>query len=118
MAERIAAPGAPSFLEFGVPDARRARSFFEALFGWRFHDMPGDQFWIETPPLRAGVHKDDPDPSIVVYFAVDDIDAAGARVRELGGSAPEAGPEVEGFGRFTECRDDQGVRFGLRQPPR
>jgi hypothetical protein len=23
--------------------------------------------------------------------------------------------DSEGFGRWVECRDDQGVRFGLRQ---
>jgi predicted enzyme related to lactoylglutathione lyase len=58
-----------------------------------------------------------------VFFAVDDIDAAVARVKELGGTVDEV--DVEGgeesqaqFGRFKLCRDDQGSPFGLHQPPR
>lgn len=109
--------GTASFLELGVPDAGRARAFFAALFGWTAHEMPDDQCWLETPSIQVGVHKDDPDRSFVVYFAVGDIEAAAARVRALGGNAPEPGPAIEGFGRFVECRDDQGVRFGRREPP-
>ncbi|MGC7323044.1 VOC family protein, partial [Mycobacteroides abscessus subsp. massiliense] len=50
------------------------------------------------------------------FFGVADIDAAVMTVRELGGEAEDPGPEEPGFGRFTFCRDDQGVRFGLHQP--
>jgi hypothetical protein len=57
-----------------------------------------------------------------VFFRVDDIDAAVARVQELGGSVDEV--DVEGdeesfatFGRFKLCKDDQGSSFGLHQPP-
>ena len=55
---------------------------------------------------------------MVVYFAVDDIEVAARRVRELDGERGDPGPEIEGFGRFVECRDDHGVKFGLRQVPR
>jgi predicted enzyme related to lactoylglutathione lyase len=64
------------------------------------------------------VHPQDPDACVVVYFAVADIKAAAAKVNELGGQAGTPGDEQPGFGRFLECRDDQGVRFGLRQLPR
>jgi predicted enzyme related to lactoylglutathione lyase len=57
-----------------------------------------------------------------VFFAVDDIEAALDRVRELDGEVEEM--DVEGdeesiakFGRFKLCRDDQGSPFGLHQPP-
>jgi len=109
--------GEASFLEIGVPNGRRTRDFYQALFGWNFHEMGGDNVWIETPTVRAGVHPNDDDATIVVYFRVADIDAAVERVRELGGAAGEPGPEDRGFGRFVECRDNQGVRFGLHQPP-
>jgi predicted enzyme related to lactoylglutathione lyase len=110
--------GAPSFVELGVPQGERARAFFEQLFGWTFHDMGQDNFWAQTPTLRLGLHPKDPDALMVIYFAVDDIDAAARRVRELGGRCDDPGPEQEGFGRFVECRDPQGVRFGLRQVSR
>ena len=110
--------GSPSFLEIGVPSGARAREFFEQLFGWTFRSMQDDNFAAKTPTIEAGVHAGDPDACMVVYFRVDDIEAAARRVRELGGRCDEPGPEAAGFGRFVECRDPQGVRFGLHQPPR
>jgi predicted enzyme related to lactoylglutathione lyase len=60
-----------------------------------------------------------------VFFRVDDLDAAVARVRELGGTVDgleeEAGADPAAIatehGRFTLCRDDQGSPFGLFEPP-
>lgn len=43
------------------------------------------------------------------------IEFAIESVRKLGGQTGRPGAEDEGFGRFVECRDNQGVRFGLRQ---
>lgn len=102
--------------EIGVPDAARAKAFCGPLFGWTFHAMgDGEEGWIETGGVRGGLHENDPDAVIQPYFEVPDLDAALARVRELGGTAGEASPEAPGFGRFAVCRDDQGVRFGLHQ---
>jgi hypothetical protein len=112
------APGAPSFIELGVPAGSRAREFYEKLFGWTFRDMGQDGFLAQTPSLQIGMHAKDADAVFVIYFLVDDIDAAVERVRAAGGTADAPGPEQEGFGRFVECRDDQNVRFGLRQLPR
>jgi uncharacterized protein len=108
--------GAPSFVELGVPEGSRARAFYEPLFGWTFHEMGNDNFWAQTPTIRLGLHPGDKDASMVIYFRVHDIEAVARRVRELGGRADDPGPEQEGFGRFVECRDPQGVRFGLHQP--
>jgi predicted enzyme related to lactoylglutathione lyase len=109
--------GEPSFIEIGVPSGSRARDFYQQLFGWTSRPMGKDNFAMESPTVGVGVHAGDPDACMVVYFAVSDIDAAVARLRELGGQADEPGPETEGFGRFVECRDPQNVRFGLRQAP-
>jgi hypothetical protein len=51
-----------------------------------------------------------------VFFGVDDIEAGVARVRELGGEAGEPQEIESGF--MAECRDDQGVPFGLWAPRR
>jgi predicted enzyme related to lactoylglutathione lyase len=112
--------GAPSFIELGVPSGVTASAFYAPLFGWRFHAYApqADSFWVETPTIRVGVHPGDEDRNMVVYFAVEDIEASLARVRELGGTGGDASPETPGFGRFVECKDPQGVRFGLHQPPR
>lgn len=106
--------GAPSFIELGVPAGSAARKFYGDVLGWTFTDMGKDNFLAQTPTIQIGIHPGDADAVFVVYFVVDDLEAAIARVRAAGGKADDPGPEQEGFGRFTECRDDQGVRFGLR----
>jgi uncharacterized protein len=109
------AGGDPSHFEIGVPDARRAKTFYGELLGWSFETTTGENAWIGTGGVRGGLHDGDDASNIVVYFRVADIEAAVRRVRELGGEADEPGPDAEG-GRFTSCRDDQGVHFGLHQP--
>jgi predicted enzyme related to lactoylglutathione lyase len=107
--------GEPSHFELGVPDAARAKAFYGELFGWSFTTTAGENAWIETPGVRGGLHDGDNAANIVLYFSVPDIEAAAARVRELGGTAGEPGAAETG-GRFASCRDDQGVEFGLHQP--
>ncbi|MGH3458584.1 VOC family protein [Aeromicrobium sp.] len=115
--------GELSFFELGVEDVERGRAFYEALFGWRFEPGPsGAGFVITAPGTPGGMHGGDAGAGPYVFFAVDDIDAAVNRVRELGGTVDEA--DVEGdedqqsrFGRFRICHDDQGSHFGLHQPP-
>jgi uncharacterized protein len=116
--------GELAFFEIGVEDTERGRAFYEGLFGWAFEPGPsGSGFAITAPNVRGGMHGGDPGAVPYVFFAVDDMEAALRRVRELGGEVEEA--DVEGdeesiatFGRFKLCRDDQGSRFGLHQPPR
>jgi predicted enzyme related to lactoylglutathione lyase len=112
-----------TFFELGVEDAERGRAFYAGLFGWRFAPGPsGEGFMIQTPHGRGGIHGGDSGASPYVFFAVDDIEAAMERVRELGGVVEDM--DVEGdedsiaeTGRFKLCRDDQGSTFGLHQPP-
>lgn len=115
--------GELSFFELGVGDVERGRAFYEGLFGWRFDPGPsGGGFMIGTPDVPGGMHGGDAGATPYVFFRVDDMDAALARVRELGGQIDDA--DVEGdqesvarFGRFKLCKDDQGSPFGLHQPP-
>lgn len=115
--------GEVSFVELGVEDPERGRAFYQAMFGWRFAPGPsGAGFVIEGTGAPAGMHGGDPGGGPYVFFRVDDLEAAVARVRELGGTVEEM--DVDGdaeavarFGRFKLCRDDQGSRFGLHQPP-
>lgn len=107
--------GEPSWLEIGAPTGTITRDFFASLFGWRFVDMENDNHRVESPTFRAGLHPQDA-PGIFVYFRVNDLEAAVARVRELGGSVERPLTDDSRFGRFVECKDPQGVPFGLHQP--
>ena len=53
----------------------------------------------------------------IVYFDVDEIDVALARVREFGGSADEKHP-IPGIGWFARCKDTEGTEFSLFQSDR
>ena len=106
--------GEPTYIELGVPDADRARSFYTALLGWQPSgtDGPGN---VETPTLQVGMHSDDPNAELLVFFAVDQLDDALAQLTQLGGKKHgevRADPE---FGRFAVCSDNQGVRFALHE---
>jgi predicted enzyme related to lactoylglutathione lyase len=115
--------GELAFFEIGVEDAARGRAFYEGLFGWRFETGPsGEGFVVQAPNMPGGMHGGDPGAAPYVFFRVDDMERALERVRELGGEVEEM--DIEGdeesqarFGRFKLCRDDQGSRFGLHQPP-
>jgi predicted enzyme related to lactoylglutathione lyase len=50
----------------------------------------------------------------IVYFAVEDIDAAIARARELGGSADNKQP-IPTIGWYARCKNTEGNPFSLFQ---
>lgn len=115
--------GEVSFFSIGVGDVDKARTFYGTLFGWRFSEPPaGTGAVIGTSNVAGGVHGGDPGASPYLFFGVDDLEAAVAQVRELGGETLEDEEHddevsIARFGRFELCRDDQGSAFGLHQPP-
>ena len=108
-------PGNVSFLEIGSKEATESSTFFEKVFGWSFTPMADAGGWFQTPSIRVGLHGNDPQPQLHVFFDVTDLDVAIALVKASGGQADPPGPEEPGFGRFSNCQDPQGIRFGLHQ---
>ncbi len=115
--------GSLSFFEIGAGDGDRAMKFYAALFGWELEaaaDSGG--YSVGGAGVPGGIHGGDPGASPYVFFAVDDIERAGRRIRELGGEVDESDlgddpDSVAKFGRFRLCRDDQGSQFGIHQAP-
>jgi uncharacterized protein len=105
-------------VHFEIPaaDSARAKEFYSALFGWQFQSY-GDMDYHMTQVdeqqggavsgMQQGEHP-------TVYFDVDDIDAATAKVRELGGQADDKQP-VPGMGWFAACKDVNGTNFSVWQ---
>ncbi len=104
-----------AYLTLLVPDGERAARFFGALFGWELEPgyRPG-AFHISSITPPAGIDTGAVDPAIRLFFRVDDIEAAAARVRELGGQVLAMGDNESGGN--AECVDDQGLRFDLIRP--
>ena len=114
--------GEPAFFELGVEDDGKGRAFYSSLFGWDFRPGPNEGYEIATAGIPGGIHGGDKGASPYIFFAVDDMDAAAARVVELGGKVIDM--DIEGdaeqqarTGRFKLCVDDQGSGFGLHQRP-
>ncbi len=85
--------GELSFLEIGVGDTRRAQAFYSELFGWEFKKVEGGEGGsvIEGAGIGGGIHGGDKGASPYVFFRVDEMQTAVARVRELGGTAEPVG---------------------------
>jgi predicted enzyme related to lactoylglutathione lyase len=117
--------GTPSWIELMTPDQAAAQAFYADLFGWSYddHDM-GDMGHYYIPKVDGGeiggisgqMPGMEGHPAFWgVYLAVDDVDAATAKVEAAGGKV-EAGPfDVNTNGRMSAIQDPTGVRVGLWQ---
>lgn len=110
--------GKPVHVEIAASDAGSAVTFYGDLFGWEFQPFPGSPSEYHTAQSSedtgTAITASADAPPVRVYYDVDDVRAAGARVTELGGSAEEPLP-VPGMGWFATCTDPEGNPFGLWQ---
>jgi predicted enzyme related to lactoylglutathione lyase len=112
--------GALSLNQLNTSDPERAQEFYSQLFGWRTESVQGgDQaYWgiYNGDRLNGGMMQLPAEmgaPSHwLVYFGIDDIDAAAERIGGSGGTIMVPATEVPG-GRFLVAQDPQGAVFGL-----
>jgi len=107
--------GEASYIELGVRDADAARAFYGRLLGWQASGIAG-RGRSDLPTLSIGIHDGDDSSIFEVFFSIADLNGSLVQVVQLGGRVTSEVNESPGFGRWAECADDQGVRFGLRQP--
>ena len=107
-------------VHFEIPadDTARSREFWGGLFGWQWQAFEGPfEYFMTQISDRTGAAITNMEPGKRgprVYFAVDDINAGAAQVKELGGEANDSAP-VPGMGWFVTCKDIEGNEFGLWQ---
>jgi predicted enzyme related to lactoylglutathione lyase len=105
-------------VEIPADNTDKAREFWTGLFGWQWQQTEGPfEYHMTQISDRTGGAITNMEPGkrgTRVYFAVDDVNAGAARVRELGGEANEPAP-VPGMGWFATCKDSEGNEFGLWQ---
>ncbi|TXC70309.1 VOC family protein [Sphingomonas ginsenosidivorax] len=115
--------GIPAWFELTTPDDAKAQAFYAATIGWTIAPSgmaEHGEYLIATAPdgaAVAGIMTPAPGaPSLSgwsIYFGTPDVDAAAAKVRDLGGSIPVAPMDIPGVGRFAIAADPQGVGFLL-----
>jgi predicted enzyme related to lactoylglutathione lyase len=105
--------------EIRAGDWDRAKRFWGSLFDWKFTESGGpiDYTMVDTggDPGGAIYPTETSDRGIVVYFGVDDIDAALGQVRSLGGAVLGEKQPIPGVGWMARCRDTEGNDFSLFQ---
>ena len=122
-AELVNEPGSFAWNELQTRDIEGAKAFGEAVFGWTTSEWDmgdgvytlfnvGENGVAGATAVPPGVPEGIPS-YWMTYFAVDDADAAVAKVRELGGNVPMEPMDAPGVGRFAIVTDPQGAVFGL-----
>lgn len=118
------AHGTLSWADLCTPEPGNAAPFYKAVFGWRIekgdqadseylHIINGEHFIGGIPPARQGGNAR---PHWLIYFHVDDADAATAKAQELGARVHMAPMTMENVGRWSVVADPQGAVFALFQP--
>lgn len=119
-------PGAPAWFELHTLDFAAAVPFYQRAAGWQPVSMgDSDEFRMvvhgEPGTARAGIYdatRDDLDneSAWMPYFAVADVDASAARIRELGGALLDH-PVDTPYGRVVHATDPLGTLFTVVQRP-
>ena len=105
------------YFTLDTADVGKAKAFYGALFGWTFDEDASKSTYAHvanSAPAFGFVKAERPASETNLYFRVDDIAAANARVTELGGKASIPAESRTGLS-CTVC-DDQGFSFSLWQP--
>lgn len=105
--------GDVGYVSLHVPDVDRATRFYGAVLGWEITAADG-RGRVRGARLSTGLSASSEPPTLFCCYAVDDIGAAVAAVRNAGGRADE--PHQRPEGPTADCVDDQGVRFAVYQP--
>lgn len=105
------------YFTLDTADIGKAKAFYGALFGWTFDEKASNPAYAhvkDSDPPFGFVKAERPASESNLYFKVDDIAAACARVVELKGKA--AIPSESATGLSCVVCDDQGVSLSLWQP--
>lgn len=122
--ELVHEPGGFDWCELDARGIQTDKAFYRDVFGWSARDTDDGQpytMWeVDGEDVGGGMEMPGTVPAEVpsfwqVYFRVADLEAAAAKVGELGGTVM-MGPEAYPGGRFVIAGDPQGATFGLLIP--
>jgi predicted enzyme related to lactoylglutathione lyase len=118
-AQLVNAPAAFVWNELASPDLDGSTAFYSGLFGWTvapFEGSPTPYLSIENGEANNGGIRELSSPGVpphwLVYFGVEDIDVALAKVEQLGGTKI-FGPQDIQIAKIAAVRDPQGAVFAL-----
>jgi predicted enzyme related to lactoylglutathione lyase len=113
-----------AWAELNARGLKAAIPFYERLFGWTSstseygEGLEYTQFAVDGQNILGALEMSPEIPAAtpsywMVYFAIDDLDAAFKKATDLGAKEMVAPSEIPGGGRFAILSDPQGAMFGL-----
>ncbi len=120
------AHGTPTWIDLATTDVSGAESFYGGILGWEADRIPtGDTFYSMQRVREldvAGIFEQQDDqkasgmpPAWNTYIAVDDVEAATARVKPAGGMVIMEPFDVMDVGRMSVIGDPTGAVVSLWQ---
>jgi len=107
-------------------DPKKAIAFYSEVLGWKtqpFDEHGHYTMWVGSQGPLGGVMtlpdeaaKMGVPPHWMGHVQVDDVDAAAAQVKSLGGNIYKAPTDIPTVGRFAIVADPQGAVFSLFKP--
>jgi len=115
--------GTPCWVDLGVDDIDRARSFYANLFGWDVQPGPPEaggytMAMKEGRPVAGIGPKQGPPgtpPVWTTYLASDDLDETVSKIKAAGGQVLMEPMDVMDVGRMAVAADPGGAFFGVWQ---
>ena len=126
-AELVNETGCFGWNELGTRDTAGAKQFYSAVFGWGTQEEESERagtytVWKAGDAMVGGMLDlnavgvpDEVPPHWLVYFTVEDADAAVATVKSGGGDVRMEPMDIP-IGRFAVVADPAGAVFALMQP--
>jgi len=126
-AELVNEYGCFGWNELGSRDTAAAKEFYTRVFGWDYAEEESERAGTYTVwkvgdamvggmlDMSAAGMPDEVPPHWLVYFTVEDTDAAVAKV-QAGGGDVRFGPIDIPIGRFAVVADQFGATFAVMQP--
>ena len=112
-------PGRFVWHDLMTTDANQAKTFYQSLFDWQIEERPmqGAIYHMLTagPGPIGGIleEKNIPASHWMPYVAVDDVDQAAEKCKQLGGTVCIPPTDIPDTGRFSVCGDPQGAFFSI-----
>ena len=122
MSERTShKPGTFCWVDLSTSDADAAKSFYGALFGWEFEDMPVGEGMTYTMARKQGkdvaaLSQGDEPPHWNNYVSVEDAEDAARSAAENGGTVLAPAFDVLDSGRMAVVQDPTGAIVAVWEP--
>ncbi|MGD2049523.1 MAG: VOC family protein [Chloroflexota bacterium] len=118
-AQLVNIPNTLVWNELQTRDLEAARTFYEKVFGWTYDVDANNYVAVKAGDrVQAGMMQiedswGDVPPNWSIYFLVEDVDAAAAKARELGGNIMVPPSPAGEIGKFSVVQDPQGAAFSI-----